>query len=261
MKSRLRFFVYFPLIFLISCSLASEVTTPTKHVDVNINTPQDSGAEPTVNLSATMITPTMLNFQIPYALTPDAFETIYNNPNQTTDGRLKIYISEFENQCYKSGTVTSLPNDQFLYQPGDLASIIVTYENLENSFLKISDYNIVEFSGRWVSNSHARLIPILTTLYGERIRTMEEIQSTSNQVVLTSSPQLTREMAPMTSFDVPIKYLIPTQVLFVNDSGETGMTTIPAGQYLLKYVYHASGYQGTWAGLISSNQIQICLIN
>ena len=218
---------------------------------------------PTLQLTplAVAAAPTNVNFQLPDFGTPDQNEKVYDDPRQISDGRLKLTIVEENKQCHKLGTFTNLSNGKVVYKPGDLVPIILTFENLTNEPLSIADYNVVAFASSLTLENSARVIPVLSALNGQRITSLDEEQSVGYQIYQTPSSTLVRELFGKSNFEITIKYLPPAQVLYLGESGERGSMPLPAGHYLLKYVYDATGYQGSWSGVISSNQIEICIID
>lgn len=228
-------------LILISCSDELSVTQRLATVDV------------------TMM-PTQITFQLPFYGTPDKFEKVYNDPRQITDGNLKLNIREEGNNCYRRGTYARSQNGEFTYTFGDPAPIIATFENLTNKSITIVDYGSLILPSRLAMGHSGNLISILTTLDGQRIITSEDAQSVGYREYPTPPSISIWELSSKNSISTNTKYIIPTLVLVMSESGQTDFIQIPAGKYLLKYVYFATGYQDTWDGIISSNQIEICIL-
>jgi hypothetical protein len=162
---------------------------------------------------------------------------IYNNPNQVTDGKLKLSIKEVNNTCYK---------------PGTRIRIILTYENLTNKNMEIVDYNAISTRPM---DSNAQLYPVLTTLLNVRLFSLEDFIEA--EVYNPDSPLL-QELPANDELEVTVEYYFPPD--FMIDRMRFNETQPPPpGQYFLKLVYVAYHYEHAWEGKISSNQIKLCI--
>lgn len=166
--------------------------------------------------------------------------SIINNPNQFTDGTLNLMVNPVHGRCYQAG------EQMFLF---------FTFENLTDRTLIIADYNLI--SSHVVKGSYGRLIPVLTSIQNIRLMSREDSMLIS---VFNSNPTLTKTLPPKNKFNVSNKYTIPTEVVTA-DQFDSQFQPLPGGQYFLRFIYIAYKFEDSWEGMISSNQIEFCLIS
>lgn len=170
-------------------------------------------------------------------ITP-TISTIFNNPNRVTDGKLKLFIEEPSRKCHS---------------PGDMIPVKISYQNLTDEQLTIVDFNIV-----WIHAlvAYAQVVPVLTNLKNERIPYRDDYMSV---LVANLTSPLLQQIPPNSSFELLAEYRLPSEMVVYDGNQQLHTSALPAGQYLLKFVYIAGEYEGTWEGEISSNQIEICV--
>jgi hypothetical protein len=151
-----------------------------------------------------------------------------------TDGKLKITIEGTDVRCYK---------------PGETIPIKVTYQNLTDKRLTIVDFNIV--SSVPLIGANALLIPVLTSTADIRVHSPDELMSSD---AANASPTVLHELLPKSSFESFVEYHLPIEIISFDNNQR-----LQSGQYLLKFVYTALSYKGSWDGAISSNQTEICV--
>lgn len=167
------------------------------------------------------------------------FVSIFENPAQITDGKLKLSVRESSVKCHKVDTFIPL---------------VITYENLTESPLTIVDYNIMDT--HMLFNSRGQLFPVLSTLLNERITTPYDL--TRVDIFNPTSPLL-HELPARSSFEISVEYYFWAEMVKIDQHRQGQTHPVPAGQYLLRIVYSASRADDSWEGEISSNQIKICI--
>lgn len=167
--------------------------------------------------------------------------SIFDNPEQVTDGKLRLSIKGSDEQCYK---------------PGDFVPLTIAYENLTSDSLTIVDYNVVDTHVLYTARG--QLFPIITTLHNERVFAPYDFMMV--EVFNLNSPIL-HELPPEGIFEVLIKYYFPPEIVKFDMHGQMQVKPMPPGQYLFKFVYISNRQGDSWEGAISSNQIKICFVN
>ena len=214
-----------------------------------------SSVSPTPNLPTSTAVPTKLtSMKVSASITPTSTSvfptpqitreviTLASNPEQVTDGKLKLSIKEDKHgDCYVPGTHISL---------------ILTYENLTDQPLKILDYNII--SSHVLARSYGQLSPVLTTVQSIRLISREDAMTI--ELINPNPNTLIQILPPQSRFNVDSKYYLSTEFAAA-DNWDDDFRSIPAGQYYLKLMYSSIGYQDSWKGSISSNRIEFCVGN
>lgn len=191
-----------------------------------------------------VLTPSKFNLTESEKLTPTTIPTvlpqeistlsILKDQSQITDGRLELSINLETVSCYKSG---------------DKIPILFFYKNLTDEPLIIVDYNVIDT--HLIYQTKAQLFPILTNANQEPVYT-----SYDSMILEIYNRNLPTEyqITPYDTFEIKIDYIFPTEILSYGQSQNT-----PTGRYFLKYVYIGYANDNTWAGKITSNQVEICI--
>ncbi len=194
--------------------------------------------------------------QAPFTLTPQPTGTridvqtapnvtptvsIFDSPEQITDGKLRLSIRESNEKCYKAGNFIPLT---------------ITYENLTKSSLTIVDYKVMDT--HMLFNSQGQLFPVIATSLNERI--FSPYDFTRVDLFNPTSPLLYK-LPAKTVFEVSVEYYFWSEMVKSDRNGQRQTQPVPPGKYLLKLVYSSSGNENSWEGAISSNQITICIVD
>ncbi len=228
------------LLFTMTCakSVPSERTALPLHETSQTDLKSTSVPPTTFVLPSQASTGQVPNSQVVPASTSTAI-SIFDNPNQVMDGNLKLSIQELGSGCHK---------------PGDVASVTVSYENLTSNSLIIVGFDVI--SSHVLYRTKGQLFPVITSSSGERIFTPYDFM-----LIQVSNPNPTQShLLPKRSvFQVAINLRLPAEIASLDDQGHLQVQPIPAGQYLLKFVYIAYVQNDAWKGSISSNRITICI--
>jgi hypothetical protein len=175
-----------------------------------------------------------------------AMSTQVNMPGnftQITDGKLKLTIKELNGKCYHAG---------------DLVPLTITYENLTDKPLIVADYSTVD--SHVLYRTQGQLFPALTAADGTQIVTPYDLMRVD---AFNLNSPLLHEVPARSVFEVSLEhYYFPTEFVQINAQGQGPNRQIPAGQYRLKFVFIGnSTHEPEWEGTISSNQVEICVVN
>ena len=176
-------------------------------------------------------------------VTPNSTATnvnIIDNPEQVTDGRLKIVLSGAKSSCYGAG---------------DIIPLIITYENLTDKPLIIVDPDYVSASS--YVHSAGFLKPVVTTVENNRVFIPDDYK-----LITTYNPDSTLflELAANSAFDINLEYRFPPSTAKLGEEGNLITQPVLPGSYLLKFLYVGRPTDGSWEGAVSSNRIKICII-
>lgn len=227
------------LITLTSCLSIRGSDSVTPSATKLTDTPESSITTPTGN-TPQVKNPTPTQTQI-IAVTASTSVSIFDSPNQITDGKLKMTIQILDKNCLR---------------PGDVLPVTVRYENLTNQPLTLVDYSAL--SSVALMGGYAILVPVLSTIDNQRLQLPGGI--TGGDIYNSDSPQF-QEISPRSSFSTLIDYHIPMKVVSHAENVSGSDHKLKPGQYLLKFIYYAFRGQNAWQGRISSNQIEICVID
>ncbi len=179
--------------------------------------------------------------------TPD-FINIFNNPNQVTDGVLKISIEEPDRKCHN---------------PGSIINIKVDFQNLSDKQIVIVDYNAI--ASTVLMGTYGQIITFLTNAHNKAVYSPGYYSGAEG---INGTSPLFQEIQPESSFALVVEYYLPNEVAELDQNGHLVSWTLPDGRYFLKFIYAAyeyidswHEYKGSWKGKISSNQIEICVVN
>lgn len=227
------------LILLASCSESSGFE-PTRFSTPSLPQATKTNITEPSNTTTPTTMPTQVNDIATFEVTP-APTNLFTNKNQVSDGKLRISIKEPDSYCHVAGK--TIP-------------IEISFQNLTNYKLTIVDFNII--SPIAMTRAHALLFPILTNMKNERIRLPGEFGLTETKN--PNSPML-QPIFPNASFEFLAEYHLPGEMAEYNENHQLQNQALPVGQYLLKLIYFAFGFEDTWEGTIGSNQIEICVAN
>lgn len=166
---------------------------------------------------------------------------VFANPNEITDGILKLSIKELERKCYSPGSAISL---EFLYQ------------NLTDGPLTMVDYE--QISSVVLRGGFGQLFPILGTTSHKPI--FNKLFYFGIIATHPTSP-IFQEIYPQSSFSLRKNYYLPTEVGEEDERRQVYIRLLSPGQYLLRFAYTAIEHEGSWEGTVTSNQITICVEN
>jgi hypothetical protein len=178
-------------------------------------------------------------------MTPSSFSesglasSILTNPNQVSDGALKMFLEELKPTCHKAG---------------DAISVIVTYENLTNKPLKLVDYSIVSPHQFVKSNGYLR--PVLSRGDASLVYTNEELKLST---FYNLQPPVFFTLRAGSKSDFQIGFFLPLSEAVPDEEGYMHLRLIQPGDYFLKFIYRSQRINDSWEGTISTNRIQICI--
>jgi len=164
---------------------------------------------------------------------------VYYSESAVTDGNLFIGIGILGRSCYHRG--------ETIY-------IDVYYKNLTIEDLVLVDFDYI--SRKQTLNAYGQLYPIMTTLDNKEV--YPDVFFLQGDAINPRSPFV--QVLPLRSLLHFIgTYEIPKEIGKEGKEHNITFLPLPSGKYLLKFVYIANEYQGSWYGAISSNQVEICV--
>jgi hypothetical protein len=167
---------------------------------------------------------------------------VFSSPNLVTDGKLLLDIAIAGHTCYHRG--------ETIY-------IITDYHNSTyDEDLILVDFDYI--SRKQTSNAYGQLFPIMTTLDSREV--YPDVLFIQDDVVNPRSP-LTEVARPQSILQFYAPYQIPKEIGEKDKDHNLTFSPLPVGKYFLKFVYIAKEYEGSWYGAISSNQIEICVVD
>lgn len=164
--------------------------------------------------------------------------SIYEIQEQITDGNLALFAEALVSNC--------IPFDKNI-------KVRLVFKNL-------SSYPITFTSEFYVVNggvgSGGNLTALIHTVNGDKVLTLADVNLSSDTFNTPTSTNSTIDMNGSQRF--VIDYQFPQYV--ISDRASKTLTKPVSGEYLIRFVYsNIKKGINNWEGIISSNQIKICL--
>jgi hypothetical protein len=205
--------------------------------------PRKSESHPPPSLGPTVSqsSPQSPNFKATVEANP-TYVALFEITEQTSDGKLLFSIEEANEVCQK---VT------------DPIPVIMSFLNLGDHALTLQSRFALSLD-RFPGNGD--LIPLLSSIEGTPLISPADFRVSDTFGI---EPLTYRQLPPRSSFETIIAYYLPTQTATYGRAEMSDFSSTRAGRYILMFLYK-NGYSSsssTWTGSITSNQIEICVID
>jgi hypothetical protein len=166
--------------------------------------------------------------------------SVFDYPDQVTDGLLLLSVDKITDKCYKSG------------EPMQLKFV---FENLTDEPLKIPSGFSIAINRR---GDKGNIAPLITSTEGVDLFLFADVEIPYFKL-MTSNDYIT--LLGDDDFEIILEYLFPKNVYRQEHKTYKPMPSSP-GRYYLRFVYSENERDiDTWYGAIGSNRIEICLID
>lgn len=160
---------------------------------------------------------------------------------QVTDGKLMLFAEEVNPECHKITTLETYMNVRLVFQ------------NMTEDSLTIPDASSVSPNSRLTGGD---IVALFFSTDGSRIRLWRD----DLDMVMKYEPGAVVVIPAQNEYVITIKIPLPSTL-----SGYERITLIPPGHYLTKIIYNNShdtvaGQGNIWTGIISSNLVELCMV-
>lgn len=169
-----------------------------------------------------------------------SLSSAFYSTNPVTDGKLEVSTGSFDTLCF---------------HPGELVYFQTIFKNVSDEDIKLVDFNYP--SRKETANAYGQIYPILTTLDGKEI--YPDTYFSQDAAINPRSPFISL-IHPDVILVVGEGYQIPKNIGVEDKDHNVTFQPLSSGKYLLKFVYTSIGYDDSWKGIISSNQIEVCVV-
>jgi hypothetical protein len=167
--------------------------------------------------------------------------SVFDYPNQSTDGVLLFSVEKIAEKCYKVG------------EPIELKFI---FRNLTDATIKIPGDFAIAINRHGVSGN---ILPFIMSFNGKSIYSHTDLSlidtfwTPSDEYGTISGNQ---------QIDIVLAYIFPKYVVHPPITQSYEIVTPNPGRYYLRFVYFGQDRNGEiWSGAIGSNQVDLCIIN
>lgn len=161
---------------------------------------------------------------------------------QVTDGKMLFIIEILEPRCYK---------------PGEFISFRLIFRNLTNQDLRLSNqFNL---------NNNGYLGEIRIIIHTPSNQSMPDLSAVARIDYVINTPTKDHIEIPSSQEHVfVLEYPFPIEYIDLAGSiaqNETKFITPAPGKYFIRFIYENYSEPEVWNGVISSNQLEVCIIN